>query len=81
MHRAAAGPIFSIEMSGTGSYSSTCAECGCYVGLGNLPRDYHGIEVCDDCFTALASREDPFTSLTRYLGALRERVARLFRGP
>lgn len=61
------------------SKSGNCANCGCYVGLGNLPRNFHGVEVCDDCFSQLVAREDPFTRLERYVGAWRERIARLFR--
>ncbi len=65
-------------MSSQGNYEE-CARCGCLVGLGNLPRNYHGTAVCDDCFTILARQDDVGTQLFRYLGALRERLAQLFR--
>lgn len=56
-----------------------CARCGCLVGLGNLPRDYNGTTVCDDCFTILVQQDGINIRLQRYLGAWRERLTRLFR--
>ncbi len=54
------------------------ARCGCYVGLGNLPRTHGETTVCEDCFTLLVEQDSVATRLERYLGALRERIRRLF---
>ena len=43
------------------SMQDKCARCGCYVGLGNLPRNFHGSSVCDDCFTILVNQEELYS--------------------
>lgn len=56
-----------------------CARCDCLVGQGNLPRNFHGQSVCDDCFTILVRQDGPLTRLDRRVGAWLARIQSLFR--